>query len=144
MKKRIFLKVMEILSVFTILFFMAGYSAAQGNNAWIEFGDIDQSAEDAQYIQWEIKASKFYGVTIYFEDDDGDDFEVTFNTEDGDDKAYSDYFVVKIGNNYYDYAAIQHDVQFDHPIKGIDHYLELGIRDTDIEGLYVCHVSQVL
>ena len=102
MKKRRFLKVMEILSVFTILFFMAGYSMAQQNNAWIEFGDIDQSAEDAQYIQWEIKASKFYGVTIYFEDDDGDDFEVTFNTEDGNDKAYSDYFIVKIGDNYYD------------------------------------------
>lgn len=39
---------------------------------------------------------------VYFEDDNGDDFEVTFNTEDGDDKAYSDYFVVKIGDDYYD------------------------------------------
>jgi hypothetical protein len=39
---------------------------------------------------------------VYFEDDNGDDFEVTFNTEDGDDKAYSDYIVVKIGDDYYD------------------------------------------
>jgi hypothetical protein len=55
-----------------------------------------------------------------------------------------DIWYSAIGNNYYDYAAIQHDVQFDHPIKGRDHYMEFGIRDTDIEGLYAYHVSHVL
>ena len=74
MKNRMFLKIMLIsLFVFITVFFMVNLTYAQQNSSWIEFDDIDQLAEDAQYIQWEIKAYKFYTVTIYFEDDDGDD-----------------------------------------------------------------------
>lgn len=102
MKNGNFLKVLGTsLFILITLFFMVNNTLAQ--EVWIEFDDIDQIAEDAQYLQWEIKASRYYQVTVYLEDDDGDNFRVVFRTEDGNDEADSDYhYVVKIGEDYTD------------------------------------------
>ena len=49
-----------------------------------------------------------------------------------------------IANNYYDYAARQHEKIFDHPIKGVDHYMLRGTEQVNIESIYAYHISQVL
>lgn len=55
-----------------------------------------------------------------------------------------DMIYSSIANNYYDYAARQHEEIFDHPLKGTDHYMLKGTRDADVEGIYAYHISQVL
>lgn len=55
-----------------------------------------------------------------------------------------DLFYSAIANNYYDYAARQHEEIFNHPLKGTDHYMLRGTREVDVEGIYAYHISQVL
>lgn len=46
-------------------------------------------------------------------------------------------------NKGYDYAAIQHEVPMNHPLKGTDHYLLTGFRGVDVEGLWALHLRNV-
>jgi len=105
MRKTRFLKVLGIgLFLFVSLFFIANRSLAE--KPWIEFDDIDESADDAQFIRWEIKAEKAYDVVVYMEDDDGHDFSIVFRTRDDEneyDTSDDDRLVVGIGkeDDYY-------------------------------------------
>ena len=100
-----FLKVLGIgLFLIVSLFFMANRSLAE--KPWIEFDDIDESADDAQFIRWEIKAEKAYDVVVYMEDDDGNEFSIVFRTRDDEneyDTSENDRLVVGIGkeDDYY-------------------------------------------
>lgn len=99
------LKVLGIvLFLFVSLFFMANRSWAE--KPWIEFDDIDESADDAQFIRWEIRAEKTYDVVVYMEDDDGNDFSIVFRTRDNENEygiSEDDRLVVGIGkeDDYY-------------------------------------------
>jgi hypothetical protein len=105
MKKIRFLKVLGIgLFLFVSLFFIANRSLAE--KPWIELDNIDESADDAQFIKWEIKAEKAYDVVVYMEDDDGNDFSIVFRTRDDEneyDTSDKDRLVVGIGkeDDYY-------------------------------------------
>lgn len=55
-----------------------------------------------------------------------------------------DLFYSSVANNYYDYAARQHEEKFNHPLKGTDHYMLKGTRDVKVEAIYAHHISQVL
>ena len=105
MKKIRFLKVLGIsLFLMGSLFFTVNQSLAE--KPWVEFGDIDESADDAQCIKWEIKAEKAYDVVVYMEDDDGNEFSIVFRTRDDEneyDTSDSDRLVVGIGkeDDYY-------------------------------------------
>jgi len=92
------------LFLFVSLFFIANRSLAE--KPWIQFDDIDESADDAQFIKWEIKAEKAYDVVVYMEDDDGNEFSIVFRTRDDEneyDTSNNDRLVVGIGkeDDYY-------------------------------------------
>ena len=85
-------------------FFTANQSLAE--KPWVELGEIDESADDAQCIKWEIKAEKAYDVVVYMEDDDGNEFSIVFRTRDDEndyDTSDNDRLVVGIGkeDDYY-------------------------------------------
>lgn len=55
-----------------------------------------------------------------------------------------DLWYSSFSNNYYDYAAYQHEEFLHHPLKGTDHYMIKGISHVNVEALYAYHISKVL
>ncbi|MEW5801549.1 MAG: hypothetical protein AB1847_05515 [bacterium] len=104
MKKIWFLKALGmVLFLFTALFFTANQILAATTDTYIEFDNIDESAQNAQYIRWEAKAKLAYDVVVTMIDDDGNKFTVTFSTKD-DSNPYtvsSSSYVNNIGTSYY-------------------------------------------
>ncbi|MBN2435562.1 MAG: hypothetical protein JXK07_09895 [Spirochaetes bacterium] len=93
-----------ILCLFIALFFVHTTESIAFSSANIEF-DIDESVEDAKYLQWKIKASKDYMVYIYLRSKDGELLCIKFDTRKskGDYDFSKDYSLyVGIGSDYAD------------------------------------------
>lgn len=49
-----------------------------------------------------------------------------------------------IANNYFDYAEIQHERNFNHPIKGQPHYMMKGYGQVNVNAIYGKQIRSVL
>lgn len=49
-----------------------------------------------------------------------------------------------IANNYFDYAEIQHEKDFHHPIKGQAHYMMKGYGRVNVNAIYSGQIRAVL
>jgi len=56
----------------------------------------------------------------------------------------ADMFYSMLSNKYFDYAEVQHEVDFNHPLKGEIYYMKKGIAKVDELALYAYHISKAL
>ena len=56
----------------------------------------------------------------------------------------ADLMYSAMANNYYDYAAKQHETPYNHPLKGTDHYMLKGTRSVNPEHVLAGHIRKVL
>jgi len=56
----------------------------------------------------------------------------------------ADLWYSALSNKGFDYAEKQHEFEFDHPLKGIDHYMTKGTAAVFEEDILAAHIRKVL